>query len=200
MKQHYFSNYKKYLTIQLAIDNIIVTIGKLWFSGGKMIYPKEYLDSVKNISIELLQKNNIKGLILDVDNTLIDFDKKMPDGVETWVQNMKNSGIKFCILSNSNKLEKVGSVAEKLQIPFIHFAKKPFKAGFERAKKVLQLEANEIAVVGDQIMTDIIGANRSKMFSILVKPIEEKEYIITKIKRPIEKIIINSYLKKKKAK
>ena len=165
-----------------------------------MIYPKEYLDSVKNISIELLQKNNIKGLILDVDNTLIDFDKKMPDGVETWVQNMKNSGIKFCILSNSNKLEKVGSVAEKLQIPFIHFAKKPFKAGFERAKKVLQLEANEIAVVGDQIMTDIIGANRSKMFSILVKPIEEKEYIITKIKRPIEKIIINSYLKKKKAK
>lgn len=162
-----------------------------------MIYPKEYLNSVKEISIDLLEKNNIKGLILDVDNTLIDFDKKMLEGVEKWVQDLKNLGIKFCILSNSNKIEKVGAVAEKLDIPFIHFAKKPFKSGFKRAQKVLEMEENQIAVVGDQIMTDVIGANRSKMFSILVKPIDEKDYIVTKIKRPFEKVIINSYLRKK---
>lgn len=162
-----------------------------------MLYPKEYLNNVKEISIDLLEKNNIKGLILDVDNTLIDFDKKMPKGVENWIQNMKNFGIKFCILSNSNNIEKVGTVAEKLDIPFIHFAKKPFKAGFIKAQKVLKLEANQIAVVGDQITTDVLGANRSKMFSILVKPIDEKDYILTKIKRPFEKIIINLYLKSK---
>ena len=162
-----------------------------------MIYPKEYLNSVKEISIDLLEKNNIKGLILDVDNTLIDFDKKMPEGVENWTRNLKNVGIKFCILSNSNKIEKVGAVAEKLNMPFINFAKKPFKSGFKRAQKVLGLQEKQIAVVGDQIMTDVIGANRSKMFSILVKPIDEKDYMLTKIKRPLEKIIINLYLKKK---
>jgi len=162
-----------------------------------MIYPKEYLNSVKEISIDLLEKNNIKGLILDVDNTLIDFDKKMPEGVENWTQNLKNVGIKFCILSNSNKIEKVGAVAEKLNILFINFAKKPFKSGFKRAQKVLGLQEKQIAVVGDQIMTDVIGANRSKMFSILVKPIDKKDYMLTKIKRPLEKIIINLYLKKK---
>lgn len=163
-----------------------------------MIYPKEYLDSVKEISIELLEKNHIKGLILDVDNTLIDFDKKMPDGVEEWAQNLKKVGIKLCILSNSNKVDKVKGVADKLEIPFLYFAKKPFKSGFKKAKAVLGIEAENIAVVGDQIMTDVIGANRSHMFSILVKPIEEKDYLLTKIKRPLERLIIQRYLKKKK--
>lgn len=163
-----------------------------------MLYPREYLNSVKEISIELLEKNHIKGLILDVDNTLIDFDKKMPDGVEEWAQNLKKVGIKLCILSNSNKVDKVKGVADKLEIPFLYFAKKPFKSGFKKAKAVLGIEAENIAVVGDQIMTDVIGANRSHMFSILVKPIEEKDYLLTKIKRPLERLIIQRYLKKKK--
>lgn len=68
-----------------------------------MLYPKEYLNSVKEIDIDLLKKNNIKGIILDVDNTLIDLDRNMPEGVEDWSQNLKKNGIKFCILSNSNK-------------------------------------------------------------------------------------------------
>lgn len=160
-----------------------------------MLYPKEYLNSVKDIKIELLQKNNIKGLILDVDNTLIDFDRKMPEGIEKWAQNMKQNDIKICILSNSNKVDKVKGVADKLEVPFLYFAKKPFKSGFKKAKKLLNLEAENIAVVGDQIMTDVIGANRSDMFSILVKPIEEKDYFMTRVKRPLEKIIIQRYLK-----
>ena len=165
-----------------------------------MIYPKEYLNSVKDISIDLLNKNNIKGLILDVDNTLISLDKKMPAGVSDWVKNMKNSGIKICILSNSNKLNKVEAVAKILEVPYIFFGKKPLKSGFLRAKNLLKLENENIAVVGDQIFTDVIGANRCNMFSILVKPIEEKDYLITRIKRPIEKIIIKMYEKNKRKK
>lgn len=161
-----------------------------------MIYPREYLNSVKEISLELLEKNHIQGLILDVDNTLIDFEKKMPEGVDKWAENLKKNGLKLCILSNSNHVEKVKGVADKLEIPFIYFAKKPFKSGFKRAKELLKLEAENIAVVGDQIMTDVIGANRSNMFSILVKPIEEKDYLLTKIKRPLEKLIIKRYLKR----
>ncbi len=162
-----------------------------------MIYPKEYLNSVKDISIELLNKNNIKGLILDVDNTLISLDKKMPAGIVEWVKNIKANGIKICILSNSNKIDKVEAVAKLIESPYIFFGKKPLKSGFLRAQNILKLKTENIAVVGDQIFTDVIGANRCKMFSILVKPIEEKDYLITKIKRPLEKMIIKAYQKKK---
>lgn len=162
-----------------------------------MLYPNEYLNSVKDISIELLEKNNIKGLILDVDNTLINLDRKMPAGVSDWAKDLKNKGIKICILSNSNKIEKVSAVAKIIGVPYIFFGKKPLKAGFLRAKEILKLDNKNIAVVGDQIFTDIVGANRCNMFSILVKPIEEKDYLLTKIKRPIEKLIINKYEKKK---
>ncbi len=163
-----------------------------------MLYPKEYLSSVKDISLELLNKYNIKGLILDVDNTLINLDRKMPEGVSDWAKNLKNNGIKICILSNSNKIDKVGAVAKILNVPYIFFGKKPLKSGFLRAKDILKLDNENIAVVGDQIFTDIIGANRCNMFSILVKPIEEKDYLITRMKRPIEKLIIKNYEKNKR--
>ena len=162
-----------------------------------IFYPKEYFNSVKNIKIELLQKNNIKGLILDVDNTLINLDKKMPEGVSNWAKDLKAHGIKICILSNSNKIEKVGAVAKILEVPYIFFGKKPLKSGFLRAKEILKLENKNIAVVGDQIFTDILGANRCQMFSILVKPIEEKDYLVTRIKRPLENWIIKRYRKSK---
>ena len=163
-----------------------------------MLYPKEYLNSVKDINIELLNKNNIKGLILDVDNTLINLDRIMPTGVADWAKGIKEQGIKICILSNSNKMEKVGGVAKILEVPYIFFGKKPLKTGFLRAKEILKLNSENIAVVGDQIFTDVIGANRCNMFSILVKPIEEKDYLITRIKRPIEKFIIKRYEKNKR--
>lgn len=165
-----------------------------------MFYPNEYLNSVKDISIDLLKKNNIKGLILDVDNTLINLDRKMPIGVSDWAKNLKNNGIKICILSNSNKIDKISSVAKIIEVPYIFFGKKPLKSGFLRAKEILKLKNENIAVVGDQIFTDIIGANRCNMFSILVKPIEEKDYLITRIKRPIEKFIIERYQKQKRRK
>lgn len=163
-----------------------------------MLYPNEYLNSVKDINIDLLNKNNIKGLILDVDNTLINLDKKMPVGVSDWARKVKSNGIKICILSNSNNIKKVEEVAKIIDVPYIFFGKKPLKTGFLRAKEILKLKNENIAVVGDQIFTDIIGANRCNMFSILVKPIEEKDYLITKIKRPIEKFIIKQYEKNKR--
>lgn len=160
-----------------------------------MLYPKKYLNSVKEIDINLLKSNEIKGLVLDVDNTLIDFNKNIPEGIKEWMEHLKQNGIKCCILSNSNNEEKISYVSNQLNIPYIHFAKKPCKSGFEKAKKLLGLEAKNIAVVGDQIMTDVIGANRSNMFSILVKPIDDKDYLLTKVKRPLEKLIIKKYIK-----
>lgn len=161
-----------------------------------ILYPKLYLKDVTAISMDILEKNNIKGLILDVDNTLIDINRNMDPKVLDWVNELKSNGIKFCIVSNTNKVDKVKSVAENLDMPYFYFSKKPFKKGFMNAKKQMKLNEENIAAVGDQIMTDVIGANRCKMFSILVEPISQKDIFITKIKRPIEKLIINRYLKK----
>ncbi len=161
------------------------------------LYPKLYYKSVKEITYQELKKNNIKGLILDVDNTLIDFDKVMPDGIKEWFEGIKRENIKAVILSNSNKEEKIKNVATVLGIEYIKFAKKPLKLGFKRAKEKLNLNEENIAVVGDQIFTDIIGANRCKMFSILVEPIDVRDHIITRIKRPIEKFIVKKFLQKR---
>lgn len=159
------------------------------------IYPKIYLENAIEIKEELIKKNDIKGIILDVDNTLIYYNKELLQGIEEWCENLKQKGIKFCIVSNSNNKEKIKKVSEKLNIPYISFGMKPLKRGLKQAKKILQIEAKNIAVVGDQIFTDVIGANRMGMFSILVKPLETKDILITKIKRPLEEAILKKYLK-----
>jgi len=163
--------------------------------GQMILYPKLYLNSVFEISLEILEKNNIKGLILDVDNTLIDIDRVMPEGLETWCEDLKNANIKMCIVSNTNKLKKVKKVATDLDIPYISFAKKPSKKGFYKAMEILELESKHIAVVGDQIMTDVLGGNRVGMFTILTKPLDKRDIILTRVKRPLENIIIRKYLK-----
>lgn len=160
-----------------------------------ILFPNQYFDKVTDIKLEFLNKNNIQGLILDVDNTLIDIDKNMIDGLNEWIDIMKQNNIKLCILSNSNKAKKVKEVASKLDIPYFYFGMKPLKYGFKRAKKILKLENENIGVVGDQIFTDVIGANRCRMFSILVKPIAEKDIWVTVLKRPIENKIIKEYIK-----
>ena len=121
-----------------------------------ILYPNTYVTSVKEITIELLNKNNIKGLLLDVDNTLIDFDLKILEGSKDWINSLKENNFKLCILSNTNKIEKVKMVAKELNIPYIYFAKKPFKKGFKKGAELLELQPNQIAVVGDQIMTDVL--------------------------------------------
>ena len=150
------------------------------------IYPKAYLKSVQEITIDFLMKNNLKALILDVDNTLIDYYKNLSEEVIKWAYDLKKQGIKMYILSNTNHKEKVENVAKKLEIPYKMFARKPSKRGFLLVQKEFELEPEKIGVVGDQIFTDVIGGNRSKMFTILVEPVTPKDYWYTAWKRPIE--------------
>lgn len=151
-----------------------------------MIYPDAYFNKVEEITIEFLNKNKIKALILDIDNTLIDYSKIMTSSVENWAKNLKGQGVKIYILSNSNKKKKVENIAKILDVPYIYFGKKPLKMGFKKAKRELKENSKNIAVVGDQIFTDVIGGNRCKMFTILVEPINEKDFWYTRWKRPIE--------------
>lgn len=159
-----------------------------------LLEPHLYLDTVKDITITVLKENNIKGIILDIDNTLIDFNKNILPGSKEWVKEMKKNDIKLCIVSNTNKVEKVKKVAETLEIKdYFYFAKKPLKRGLYKAQKMMRLQSENIAVVGDQLFTDVLGANRAHMFSILVKPLDDKDIWITRIKRPIEQFFIKKF-------
>lgn len=161
-----------------------------------ILYPDGHFEKVEEITIKYLQDNKIKALILDVDNTLIDYQKHLEKSVIQWAKNLKEQGIKLYILSNTNQKEKVEKVAKALEIPYRNLAKKPFKTGFLKVQKELKEKAENIAVVGDQIFTDIIGGNRCRMFTILVEPINPKDFWYTAWKRPIENRIKNRYRKK----
>lgn len=152
-------------------------------------YPKAYLKSVQDITIDFLNKNNIRALILDVDNTLIDYYKNLAESKKKWAKHLKDNEIILYILSNTNKEEKVKSVSEALDIPYEFFAKKPSKKGFVKIQKKINIPPENIGVVGDQIFTDVIGGNRCKMFTILVEPVDKKDYWYTAWKRPLERII-----------
>lgn len=163
----------------------------------KNIYPNLYIEKVENITIQELIKNKIKLLILDVDNTLIDYYKNLSEDIIKWAKEMKGQGIKLYILSNTNNREKVEKVAKTLDIKYKHFAMKPLKRGFKYIQTETNIKPENIAVVGDQIFTDILGGNRSKMFTILVDPIDDKkEYWYTAWKRLIENKIKNNYKSK----
>lgn len=161
------------------------------------LYPDAYFKNVREIKIDFLKKNKLKALVLDVDNTLIDYDRKLLKETIDWANELQGQGVKLYILSNSNKKEKVKKVAEELGIEYEYFAKKPLKFGFKKVQQKLKEKPENIGMVGDQIFTDVIGGNRCNMFTILVDPIEERDIWITKLKRPLENIIINKYKKLK---
>lgn len=153
-----------------------------------MFKPKARFNRVTNINTEYLLKHEIKGVILDVDNTLIDWDENPVEGVEDWVKSLKENGIKLCIASNSSKTGKVSRIASKLDIPYFYLSFKPLLRGLKKAKKELNLDSKHIAEVGDQLFTDVVGANRMKMFSILTTPLVGEKHFVSKIKRKIESL------------
>ncbi len=168
-----------------------------------LVYPKKYFEKISDITYEFLKENHIQALILDVDNTLMDLDKNIPKETIEWCEDIKKKGIICCILSNSNKKQKVEMVAKTLELPFFYFGAKPLKRGFKKAIQEIQRENKQItnkniAAVGDQIFTDIIGANRLHLYPILLKPIAEKDIWITKLKRPLEKYLIKKWRAKEK--
>ncbi len=144
------------------------------------------LKSVHSITPELLGENNISGLLLDLDNTLTTHDNPRPaDGVIEWIETMKESGIKMLIVSN-NHFERVKPFADKLGLEFICEGKKPLSDGFNRAQKRMNIPFKNLAVVGDQIFTDVLGANIRRVRCIYVFPIEHEKKGFLKFKRKIE--------------
>lgn len=163
---------------------------------NKLFYPKLIVDSIYYINLEELMEKNIKGFIIDIDNTLVGHGiLEVDDKVVQWMERAKNMGFKICIASNNSE-QRVVKFNERLKLLAIHKAAKPRKKSFIKAAEMMELSPQQIAVIGDQIFTDIFGGNRMGMHTIMVKPVDTKEPYYIKMKRVIEKLVLIGYKEK----
>lgn len=160
--------------------------------------PNEHVKTVFDIKPEQLKEQGIKGIITDLDNTLVAWDvaDATPEIIE-WFKTMENHGISIMIISN-NKSERVKIFSEPLGTPYVFSARKPLRRAFKKAATEMGLNKNEIVVVGDQLLTDVFGGNLAGFYTILVVPIVQTDARITKINRAIERRILNYFRKKGK--
>ena len=158
-----------------------------------LLKPTVKLDKITDISVELLNKLNIKALILDVDNTLsTHHGMVLCDGLSDWLNNMRENGIKLVILSNSTK-KRVKPFAEKIDLDFLSTGLKPLFTGYLRAVKRLGVKKRQVAIVGDQIFTDVLGGNSVFIKTILLTPIKPETSLRFRFKRKLEKIVYKLY-------
>lgn len=152
------------------------------------LIPDLQVESIYEIGLTDLWKEGIRGIITDLDNTLVGAKVPLatPELIE-WLKYLQSLGFKVVIVSNNNE-SRVGNFAKPLNIPFIHRARKPANQAFRRAMNMMELESEQVAVIGDQMLTDVLGGNRAGLFTIMVRPISlMDEGFFTKINRRVEK-------------
>lgn len=155
----------------------------------KKLYPNLVLNSVKDLNFEELKKRGIKGVIADLDNTLASWkNPNFNEDAKKLIEILNKTGFKLCILTNntSSRALKFSKQINNLIIPN---ASKPSKKGFLYALDYMNLESHETAILGDQLFSDILGGNRTGLFTILVNPISKKDFFITRFFRQLEKIV-----------
>lgn len=149
--------------------------------------PTYVFDKVNDITAEFLQKKHIKGLMLDLDNTLTTHNNPIvPQSSLDWIESMKTAGISLMIVSN-NHAPRVTPFAQQLGIDFVCEGAKPLTIGYSRAIKRMGLKRKDVAAVGDQIFTDVLGSNLKGVRSIFVFPIKPEESLPFRFKRAVEK-------------
>ncbi|NLB52188.1 MAG: YqeG family HAD IIIA-type phosphatase [Syntrophomonadaceae bacterium] len=156
----------------------------------KILYPNLYVDSLRDIPLEDLKQAGKKAFVLDLDNTVTEWNSnEIREEVSQWFLSVRQHGFKACIISNNGE-KRVETVARSLDIPFISRAGKPRRGSFRKALILMNTAAEETAVIGDQIFTDIMGGNRAGLFTILVVPIASREFFGTKISRLFEYFVL----------
>ncbi len=158
-----------------------------------MLYPDDRFHRVTDISIGYLRKKGIAFLALDVDNTLAVSEHPSPaDGVESWLDSLAGSGIQAMILSN-NRAERVKPFAKRLGLPYVANGLKPLSRGFERCRRLFGCRKSEMALVGAQLLTDVLGARWYGIRAILVDPIEMEDIWYFRCKRAVERMLLRGW-------
>lgn len=162
----------------------------------KNFLPNQYVKSIFDIKPDDLKERGVKGIITDLDNTLVEWDR--PEATPTviqWFEKMKQNEIQVTIVSNNNET-RVKFFSDPLKIPFIFRAKKPMQQAFNQAASRMNLKKEETVVIGDQLLTDILGGNRGGFHTILVVPVAQNDGMATKFNRFVERRIMNWFRKK----
>lgn len=155
--------------------------------------PNIKLHGITDITVELLNKNDIKALLLDVDNTMSNHHGTiLTDGLLEWIAYMQANGIKLIVLSNSKRF-RIEPFAARIGLPFISLGCKPLPTGYLRGVKALGEKRKNVAIVGDQIFTDILGGNIVGVKSILLTPIKPEDGWSFKVRRKLEKKLYKKY-------
>lgn len=159
-------------------------------------YPDDYIDSIYKMDIDALSQRGILAICFDIDNTLAEHNAPASQSVIDFFKFLHQRGIRTCLMSN-NKKERVSSFALQVQSDYIYKANKPSKKAYDKALQILKVSKREMVFVGDQLFTDIWGAKRMGIYSILVKPIHPHEEIQIVIKRWLESIVLREYRRHK---
>lgn len=158
-----------------------------------LLKPDVKLHGITDITVELLNKHDIKALLLDVDNTMsTHHGTVLTDGLTEWIAKMSDSGIKLMVLSNSKRF-RIEPFAARIGLPFISLGCKPLPTGYLRGVKALGEKRKNVAIVGDQIFTDILGGNIVGVKSILLTPIKLEDGWSFKVRRKLEKKLYKRY-------
>ena len=148
---------------------------------------------ITDITPAMLKHLGVKALLLDVDNTLVSYAEHEPiEGAIQWTKEMNRAGFKLIVVSN-NYASRVAPFVKKFDLPYITFAMKPFPFGYVKASKMLGVPHRECVIIGDQIFTDVTGANLCGMKSILLEPVEMEKGISIGLRRLWEKRIRKKY-------
>jgi hypothetical protein len=163
------------------------------------LYPDEDAASAYEIDYQSYYDKGYRGILFDVDNTLVEHDQPVTVSAIALFQRLNEMGFQTCIISN-NKECRVRPLAEALESDYVHKAGKPSAGGYEKGMEQMGTTPDTTLFIGDQIFTDIWGANRANVHSILVKQIARHEEIQIVLKRLLEKIVLMGYRRQKKQK
>lgn len=161
------------------------------------LYPDEYLESTYQIDFEELYRKGYRGILFDIDNTLVPHNAPADERVIALFQRLHDIGFATCLISN-NKEPRVKSFSEKVGASYIYKAGKPKAKGYILGAKKMGVKRSETLFVGDQVFTDVLGARLAGIHTILVEPIHPREEIQIVLKRYLEKIVLFFYNRKQK--
>ncbi len=168
---------------------------------GRFLYPNEYYSSTYAIDFEQLYSLGYRGILFDIDNTLVPHDAMSDERSRALLKRLREIGFSVCFVSNNDEPRVANFVAELhvdgLDDPqYIYKAAKPRSKGYLEGVRKMNLRRGQVLFVGDQLLTDIWGANNARLPSILVQPVAKETKLQIKLKRILEKPVLWRYLKK----
>ena len=162
-----------------------------------MFYPDDYVASTYVIDFDKLYTEGYRGLIFDIDNTLVPHGAPADQRAIRLFETLRSIGFDTCLISN-NQEPRVKPFAEKVGSKYVYNAHKPSTKNYKKAMELMSTDEKNTIFIGDQLFTDVWGAKRTGIESILVKPIHPKEEIQIVLKRYLEKIVLYFYKRDKK--